>query len=207
MKTRIPSIVTLLILGAILFSCRTNNSDKPDQADVDAVRTEAVATYASSLTETLSAPAPASPTLRVAPTGTPPIITVTIEPSPTINPCYNLMYLADVTIPDGTQMKAGEVFTKTWRVQNIGGCAWRPGFTFQHVGGDSMRGNTVTLTEAIQTGSIREISVQLVVPGGLSGLIQSSWRMADENGSFFGDTLSVNIVVGSSVTPSVTNAP
>ena len=70
-----------------------------------------------------------------------------------------------------------------------------------------MRGSTVTLTEAIQTGSKREISVQLVVPSGQNGLIQSAWRMADESGSFFGDTLSVNIQVGSIATPVVTNTP
>ena len=61
-----------------------------------------------------------------------------------------------------------------------------------------MRGSTVTLTEAIPTGAKREISVELVVPSGVTGLIQSSWRMADENGIFFGDTLSVNITVGDS---------
>lgn len=70
-----------------------------------------------------------------------------------------------------------------------------------------MRGSTVTLTEAIQTGSKREISVQLVVPSGQNGLIQSAWRMADENGNFFGDTLSVNILVGSVTIPIATNTP
>ena len=70
-----------------------------------------------------------------------------------------------------------------------------------------MRGNTVTMTEAIQTGSKREISVQLVVPSGQNGLIQSAWRMADESGNFFGDTLSVNIFVGSIATPAATNTP
>lgn len=195
MKTRILSIAILVTLGALIFSCGTNNNSQTDEADLDAARTQAVATYASSLTETLVAVPSPSPTLRVEPTGTP-LVTVTIEPSPTTNPCYNLLYIADVTIPDMTQMKPGEVFTKTWRVQNIGGCAWRAGFTFQHVGGDLMRGTPITLTESIPTGAIRELSVQLVVPSGLSGLVQSSWRMADENGMFFGDTLSVNIVAG-----------
>jgi hypothetical protein len=97
-------------------------------------------------------------------------------------------------------MKAGEIFTKTWLVQNIGGCAWRAGFTFNNVGGNPMRGNPVTLQEAIQTGSKREISVQLVVPSGESGLIQSSWRMADLDGNYFGDTLTINIMVGDAVT-------
>ncbi|MBL8102982.1 MAG: hypothetical protein JNM02_10660 [Anaerolineales bacterium] len=207
MKTRIASILLIGILIFLLFSCGINSESQTEPGDVNVVRTEAVATFASSLTETLVAVPSASPTPAVEPTATPPLVTVTLETPPTANSCYNLLYIKDVTIPDGAQMKPGEVFTKTWLVQNIGGCAWRAGFTFQHVGGDSMRGSQVTLTEAIQTGSKREISVQLVVPSGQNGIIQSSWRMADENGIFFGDTLSVNITVGTVTTPIATNTP
>jgi hypothetical protein len=207
MKTRIISILLIGVSITLLFSCGTNSEKQADTADVNAARTEAVATFASSLTETLVAVPSASPTLIVKPTFTPEEGTATLESTPTANPCYYLFYIEDVTITDNTQMKPGEVFTKTWLVQNTGGCAWRPGFTFQHVGGDAMRGNTVTLTEAIQTGSKRELSVQLVVPSGQNGLIQSAWRMADENGNFFGDTLSVNILVGSITPPAATNTP
>ena len=207
MKTRILSITILLIIGVLLFSWGTNNSKQTESVDANALRTEAVATYASSLTETLAAVPSASPTLTVVPALTLPAVTDTIEPSATANPCFNLLWIKDVTIPDGTHMKAGEVFTKTWLVQNIGGCAWHAGFTFSNVGGDRMRGNTVVLQEPIQTGSKRELSVQLVVPTGQTGLIQSSWRMADESGNFFGDTLSVNITVGDITTPAVTNTP
>lgn len=208
MKIRIASILIIGILVALLFSCGTNPESQTNSADLDinAARTEAVSTFASSLTETLVAIPSASPTLTIEPTFTPEEGTATLESTPTANPCYNLFYIEDVTIPDNTQMKPGEVFTKTWLVQNTGGCAWRAGFTFQHVGGDAMRGNTVILTEAIQTGSKREISVQLVVPNDQNGLIQSAWRMADENGNFFGDTLSVNIMVGSA-NPIATNTP
>ena len=208
MKTRILSITILLILGVLLFSWRVNSTKPTEAVDVNALRTEAVATYASSLTETLAPVPTKSPIpLIVEPTVTITAITATLEATATANPCFNLLWIEDVTIPDGTPMKAGEVFTKTWLVQNIGGCAWHAGFTFDHVGGDRMRGNAVVLQEPIQTGSKREISVQLTVPSGQTGLIQSSWRMADENGTFFGDTLSVNITVGSTATPAVTNTP
>jgi hypothetical protein len=175
--------------------------------DTNAIRTEAVSTFASSLTKTSPASSSPFPTPTLEPTGTPNVPTHTPEPSATTNPCYNLLYIDDVTIPDGTHMKAGETFTKTWEVQNIGGCAWRTGFTFQNVGGETMRGNTVVLTEAVPTGAKRKISVEMVVPSGINGLIQSSWRMADETGNFFGDTLTVNIVVGDITTPAVTSTP
>jgi len=206
MKYRVIIVSLMLVIGAFLFSCANGQVDSNPAVDTDAIRTQAVETYASNLTglaPTFTPLATLTPVLAVG-TGT---VTLTPEPSPTSNPCFNLLYISDVTIKDGTRMKPGETFTKTWLVQNIGGCAWRPGFTFRHVGGDAMRGATVTLTEAIPTGAKREISVNLVVPSGINGVIESAWQMADDNGVFFGDTLSVQIVVGDITTPAVTNTP
>ena len=203
------SLITLLLLGVLLFSCNTNQAEQPQDVDVDAIRTEAVSTYASLLTETLVAVPTASPTRTAAPSATAGTVTVTTtaETAIPINTCYNLIWLEDRTVPDGTQMKPNEVFTKTWFVQNNGGCAWAPGFTFTNVGGDPMRGETFVFTDPIPVGAKRELSIELVVPSGQNGLIQSSWRMADQNGNFFGDTLSVNIVVGTIATPSSTKTP
>lgn len=207
MKNRVVFISLALIVGVLLFSCADNQADQTSGVDTDAIRTEAVSTFASSLTESLPAPFTPFPTQTASPAATGTALSTTPEPSPTSNPCFNLLYISDVTIPDGTRMKPGEKFTKTWQVQNIGGCAWRSGFSFRHVGGDPMRGNTVTLTEAIPTGAKREIFVDLVVPSGINGVIESAWQMADENGVFFGDTLFVKIVVGDLTTPAVTNTP
>jgi len=212
MKYRIPIIILILILAAVLFSMLTNQTQQPPDVNTDEIRTQAVSTYASSLTETLAAQP--SPFVTPTWTSTPLILTATATPatttpeaSSTPNDCFNLMYVEDVTIPDGTNLKAGETFTKTWLVQNTGGCAWRAGFTFQHFGGDAMRGNTVVLTEAVPTGAKRELSIQLVVPSGINGIIESAWRMADDTGTFFGDTLTVQILVGDVTTPAVTSTP
>jgi hypothetical protein len=211
MKTRIIAIVVVLLLGVLLFSYGTNNNaQQKNSMDPNAVRTEAVETYAASLTQT-EVPAvivtTEFPTLTVEPTLTPEIVTATVETPPTANPCYKLLFDKDVTIPDGTLMKEGETFTKTWSVINNGGCAWAPGFTFNNVGGDAMRGKSLRLTEPVPVGAKHELSIQLTVPSGQNGLIQSSWRMADKNRTFFGDTLSVNIAVGVIATPTATQAP
>jgi hypothetical protein len=208
MKTRIIAIIVILILGVLLFSYGTNNNaQQKNTIDPNALRTEAVETYAASLTEVPVIVTTAYPTLTVEPSSTPTEVTATLETPETANPCYKLLWIEDRTIPDGKQMKPNEVFTKTWLVQNNGGCAWAPGFTFNHVGGDPMRGKPLRFTEPIPVGAKREISIELIVPSGQNGLIQSSWRMADENGIFFGDTLSVNIMVGTSTTPTATQAP
>jgi predicted carbohydrate-binding protein with CBM5 and CBM33 domain len=75
------------------------------------------------------------------------------------------------------------------------------------VGGDSMRGQTLVLRDPIPVGAKRELSIEMAVPSGQTGLIQSSWQMADSNGIFFGDTLTVNIQVGNITTPVVTVTP
>ncbi|MBI3162889.1 MAG: hypothetical protein HYZ23_10275 [Chloroflexi bacterium] len=39
--------------------------------------------------------------------------------------CYWAQFIADVTIPDGTNFAPGTTFKKTWRLKNIGSCAWQ----------------------------------------------------------------------------------
>ncbi|MBK8619882.1 MAG: hypothetical protein IPN96_22975 [Anaerolineales bacterium] len=38
--------------------------------------------------------------------------------------CYWAQFIADVTVPDGTNYAPGTAFKKTWRLKNIGTCAW-----------------------------------------------------------------------------------
>jgi hypothetical protein len=207
MKTKTFSITAILLLGVLLFSCTTNNT-KQEEVDVDAIRTEAVKTHIASQTEVLVVLPTISPTPTAEPSATPTTdMTATLETPAVADPCYKLLWIEDLSIPDGTQMKPNEVFTKTWFVQNNGGCAWAPGFTFSNMGGDPMRGKPLVLSEPVPAGAKREISIELVVPSGINGLIQSSWRMTDQDGNFFGDTLTVNITVGDPLTPTATTAP
>jgi hypothetical protein len=206
MKTKILPIFAILLLGVLLFSCGTPEAP----VDVNAIRTQAVKTYISSQTQVLVVLPSLTPTLTVEPSATPTAGDVTTTPETPVaaNPCYKLLWIEDRSIPDGSQMKPNEVFTKTWYVQNNGGCAWAPGFTFVNVGGDPMRGKPLALDASVPAGAKREISIELAVPTEVNGLIQSSWRMTDQNGVPFGDTLSVNITVGGGrVTPTATTAP
>jgi hypothetical protein len=213
MKTtrRIQTLIAFLILAALTLSaCGPSNVGLTPTVNPDAIRTEAVATYAFSLTETALAAPTATPTFTPSPTDTPIPTSTGGTQKPQVT-CYNLIYLADVTVPDNTPMAAGQKFTKTWRVQNIGSCAWAPGFTFNWIGGEAMNGQTYTLTEAVPIGAKKEISVDMVVPAGKTGAIKGTWKMADANGSYFGDALSVVIVIGgtstgtpSAITPTVT---
>jgi len=210
MKTKILSILILLVLVVLIFSCGTQADEPITSMDFSAVQTQAVETFAYSLTQTQEAIPTFTATPTIEPTFTlTPTTTGEVPPTPTKNDCYNLLYLNDVTVVDETVMKPNEAFTKTWLVQNTGGCAWAPGFTFVNVGGDAMRGATLKLKKAIPVNMKYELSVDMVVPTGTYGVIQGAWRMAYEPDMYFGDTLFISIVVEdpNGATPTATATP
>jgi len=183
------------VLGLFIAACGPSEAELTPTVNPDAIRTEAVQTFAFALTQTSLAEPTATPTPTPSPTLTPTAIkTGTVAAG--INTCYGLVYVADVTIPDNTKMEPGESFTKTWKVQNTGSCAWAPGFKFSLVGGDGMGGQALTLTQPVQIGATTELSIDMSAPTGKTGPIQGTWRMADTNGVFFGDAVTVVIVIG-----------
>jgi hypothetical protein len=125
------------------------------------------------------------------------IETEAISPTPS---CYRMKFITDITIQDNTPLSPADVFTKTWRVENNGLCAWRPGFKLVLVGGDAMGGSPLILSQAINPGERTEISVKMAAPTDQTGAITGAWRMTDDNGTFFGDTLTVVITIGGSGT-------
>ncbi|NJN43394.1 MAG: hypothetical protein HC806_00720 [Anaerolineae bacterium] len=81
-------------------------------------------------------------------------------------------FIEDVSIPDGTLIVAGESFTKTWRIQNIGSETWVPGYFFVFINGDRMEGQALTLTQETAPGATIDLSVPMIAP--------------DEPGTYFG---------------------
>jgi len=45
-------------------------------------------------------------------------------------------FIADISIPDGTTLQAGEQFTKTWRFQNTGKTTWTTEYAIQYLEGN-----------------------------------------------------------------------
>ena len=71
--------------------------------------------------------------------------------------------LEDVTIPDDTQMKAGESFTKTWKLKNTGTCPWT-GYTLVFADGDRMDAPDSAPVPQTVSGADADVSVELVAP-------------------------------------------
>ena len=111
--------------------------------------------------------------------------------------CNNSAFIADVTVPDGTIMKPGQDFTKTWAIQNTGTCKWDDGYTLAFVQGDNMDGYNITLkktSDFVAPGSSVNFSIKMtahLAPGKYTGC----WKMQDDKGFFFGTLLCYSIEV------------
>ncbi|MEM5773401.1 MAG: NBR1-Ig-like domain-containing protein, partial [Anaerolineaceae bacterium] len=103
----------------------------------------------------------ASPTQTAAPATNTPNPTATYNPpTATPTPCYWAQFVKDVTIPDGTEIDAGADFTKTWRLKNIGACAWNTGFDLVFSSGNAMDSPAaVDFPKTVQPGETVDVSV------------------------------------------------
>jgi hypothetical protein len=95
-----------------------------------------------------------------------------------------ITYVADVTIPDGTVMKPGEKFVKTWRVRNTGTTTWGVGYALAFFGDRRMGGPDAVALPSIKPGEMADVSVALTAPK-KAGLNKSSWKARDPQNNFF----------------------
>lgn len=118
--------------------------------------------------------------------------------------------LRDVTIPDDTQINAGETFTKTWEFQNSGECNWI-GYTIQFDSGDQMSAPLSAPIIDTAPKGIVQVSVELTAPT-VDGTYQGNFTLHNANGnSIFIGTEKIfwlRIVVGNPTpqTPSASTA-
>lgn len=124
----------------------------------------------------------AAPTLEPTNTPTPDGWT----PSPTPAECLAVRYVADVSIPDGSIIAPGAIFYKTWRVQNIGSCIWRPEFTIIYVGGFQLDARTPVLVGInVYPDQYVNLTLRLVAPD-QNGYYRGDFKLKDTNGNVFG---------------------
>lgn len=111
----------------------------------------------------------------------------TPTPSDTPIPCNLGRFVTDITIPDGTVFEPGEVFTKTWRLRNVGSCAWTSGYDIVFSGGDAMNGvSPVQITSGtVNPGQNVDISVDFTAPAS-AGTYRGNWQLRDPSDVIFG---------------------
>ncbi|HLO34014.1 MAG TPA: NBR1-Ig-like domain-containing protein [Anaerolineales bacterium] len=146
----------------------------------------ASATVQAIVTQTMAAVTQTAPTFTPVPaTATP--VPPTRTPVPTaVSYCDWAMFIRDVTIPDGTILSPGEVFTKTWRLQNRGTCQWTPDYMLVYTGGDPMGSTTaVRLPGYVGPGQTVDVSVTLTGPAS-AGSYTGYWMLRNPSGALFG---------------------
>lgn len=151
-------------------------------------------------------PAPASSasgaTVVTLPTPTP--VAVQAAPTPATPACLNSMkWIADLNLDDQNMqappiLVPGQDFTKGWRVQNDGTCAWPADFELAFTNGNrieaAMGSSSVQLGRAVQPGEQIDLIVALRAPQ-TYGVFQGFWRMHDPRGQSFGETVWVGVQV------------
>lgn len=203
----------VVALGIILAGCNYPGTPAPQG---DSMGTAAAETVAAELTQAAAAtvPAPATNTPQpAAPTDTPAATEVPATPSPTagaVGCTDKAQFVSDVTVPDNTNIKAGDGFVKTWRLKNVGTCTWTTEYALVFSSGNAMGGPAaVTLASSVPPNSTVDLSVNLVAPAS-NGTFKGLWMLRNANNVLFGiganadSAFWVQIVVGPTPTPSST---
>ena len=99
------------------------------------------------------------------PTPLPPTASPTADPlTPPPAPCRDsALFVEDVTYPDNAHLESGEIFTKTWKFQNVGACTWT-NYTVAFVSGDKMDSAESVPVPETEAHSTVEVSIDLVAP-------------------------------------------
>ena len=161
------------------------------------------------LSTTLEASATLIPTATRFPTTLTPTITQLQSPTITSTPLLtppllgqdSMMIFISETIPDGTNFKSGETFSKTWTIKNGGIRTWDDGFilirTFSTLLNEFLGGpERIPITKEVKPGETFQIGVDLVAPT-QNGRYTVFYQLQDETGSLVPNSqVWVTITVG-----------
>lgn len=202
----------ILILAACNMPGQTSSAEQTAIINTSVARTVAARELATSQpTEGLPTQATQTPETIITDTPQPSVTPIpnTATPTETPIPCNLARFVTDVTIPDGTELDPGETFKKTWRLKNIGSCAWTSGYDIIFFSGDAMGApSAVQLTTGIvNTGQSVEVSVNLTAPT-TSGTYRGNWQLRDPSDVIFGiENSTSGLFWVEIVVPAPTNTP
>jgi hypothetical protein len=96
-------------------------------------------------------------------------------------------FVADVTVPDGTTVRVGQRFIKTWEIRNCGSVEWSNRY-LQRKGPSDVDGlcrspARVPIPHTLPGEPVR-ISVPFTAPG-LPGSCRADWMIVDETGRYY----------------------
>ncbi|HVN77519.1 MAG TPA: NBR1-Ig-like domain-containing protein [Terriglobia bacterium] len=170
----VPAIC-LLATATLLSSCNL-----PVPAVSQAPLDSPTAAQQALSTATMAEQVLASPVATLA------ILTSTATPTlgPTAADCDLAKFIMDVNYPDNTVVKAGEAFTKTWRIQNLGSCTWDAKYKLVFMRGEQMDGPSPAevVTTSVKPGDSVDLSAPLKAPS-KNGTHWGVWQLYNGAGN------------------------
>ncbi len=117
-------------------------------------------------------------------------------PEPTQIPdCTNdLEYVADLTVPDGTQFNPGAVIEKEWKVKNNGTCNWNNTYTLRLISGSELGADKTQALIPARNGTEAIVQIEFITPQE-PGRYEATWQAYGPDGEAFGEWLSISIAV------------
>jgi hypothetical protein len=104
------------------------------------------------------------------------------------------VFVADVSVADGTVFAPGETFTKVWSIRSTGCAPWPAGARLVFESGDEMGGpGFVEVPETALEDTV-DIRVELTAPNS-PGTYKAYWQLEAADGTRFGDRFYVLISV------------
>jgi hypothetical protein len=92
----------------------------------------------------------------------------------------------DITIPDDSQITAGNSFIKTWKLVNTGSCTWTTSYSANFFYGERMGApESVPLEANVLPAQSVEISIEMIAPSS-PGTYQGNWKLMNPAGELFG---------------------
>lgn len=119
---------------------------------------------------------------------TPPATASATATVPVASDCTDKAALvADVSVPDGTQVAPGSGFNKIWRIKNTGTCTWENAYSVVHTGGDLLGAVSAVfpLNATVPPGQSHDLIINMVSPA-TPGTFESDWKLKNSDGQLFG---------------------
>lgn len=216
-------LLMVLVFATILSACQPAEPVEPT-LDANVIFTQAAETVAAQLTRTALSQPTATPTTeptatatatKAAPTATPEdenetetsaTVASTTSAETTPNP-NKMVFVADVTIPDGQIIPPGSKFVKTWKIRNTGTTTWTEDYKIRKWAGELFGASQYYLLgQEVKPNTEVDISIEFTAPL-QNGEYTSYWILSDDQEANFGTTIYVNFVVGIPANPTSTQAP
>jgi len=181
MKPTFPLAALLVAACLVLSACGPSSESIIATSVALTVQAQNAATNPSRPpTATLAADAAAQPTLP--PLATP---TATRVAAGSYANCAVANYVSE-TQPDGTIFRPGDVFMKTWRIQNSSSCTWDPTYKIVFWNGELLGSAYVyNFPQTVPPGQSVDITIQLTAPD-TTGSHRGEWKFKAPDGSYFG---------------------